>query len=298
MSTALALRGVLALAALAAFPTRAAWAQLRAPAAAVRPDPRGEQGPRRVDGVPGVAASLGRELAQNGPRIAPWWAPLASAVLPGAGQAVLEQDRFVAYIAVETYAWSQYVVDFREGRRQQRAYEQLAANVARAIFGESRPVGDFEYYERMEHFVESGIFDLIADAPINPETDSTTFNGATWLLARQTFWPDPQLQPDTASAAYKGAIDFYARRAIRPEFRWSWRNAQLEQDLYRRTITRSNDAYRRSVQNLGLVIANHVLSTVDSYVTVRLRRRTGASGGFGFEATMPWPSRLEPAGRR
>ncbi|HKG95444.1 MAG TPA: hypothetical protein VKA84_26220 [Gemmatimonadaceae bacterium] len=273
--------------------------QLREPAGALRSAPVADSGDghdarRPARGRRHIALPRPRGSQDASATTAPWWAPLASAVVPGAGQAVLEQDRFVAYVAVETYAWSQYAVDLREGRRQQRAYEQLAANVARATFGGSRPVGDFEYYERMEHFVESGLFDLAPDGPLDPETDSTTFNGATWLLARQTFWPDPRVAPDPGSAAYRSAIEFYERRAIRPEFRWSWRNAQLEQDLYRRTITRSNDAYRRSVQNLGLVIANHVLSTVDSYVTVRLRRRTGG-GGFGFVATMPWPTRLDPA---
>lgn len=268
---------------------RSANAQLRVPVGAAR-------SASAVDSVRS-GAQLGRALSQDARRDAPWWAPLASAVLPGAGQAMLQQDRFVAYVAVETYAWSQYAVDLREGRRQQRAYQQLAANVARAIFGGSRPVGDFEYYERMEHFVESGLYDLVSGGPLDPEMDSTTFNGSTWLLARQTFWADPTVVPDTASIAYKSAIEFYERRAIRPEFRWSWRNAQLEQDLYRRTIARSNDAYRRSVQNLGLVIANHVLSTVDSYVTVRLRRRAGG-GGFGFVATVPWPAALDGAAGR
>ena len=68
------------------------------------------------------------------------------------------------------------------------------------------------------------------------------------------------------------------QRAVTPAFLWSWQDAQLEQDVFRRTIARSNDAYRRAAQDLAVVIANHVLSTVDAYVTVRLRGRNVLSG--------------------
>jgi hypothetical protein len=40
-------------------------------------------------------------------------------------------------------------------------------------------------------------------------------------------------------------------------------------------IRESNDANRRALQDLGVIIANHVLSTVDSYITVRLHRERG-----------------------
>lgn len=217
-----------------------------------------------------------------------WWAPLASAALPGAGQLATGQDRAVAYLAIETFAWLQYGVSLREGRRERDAYRDLARTVARAYFGPDRPVGDFEYYERMEHFVESGAYDIDpADAVLRPELDEATFNGSVWLLARQTYWDDPATAPPADSRAYLDAVAFYQRRAVRPEYRWSWRNAQLEQDLFRRTIASSNDAYRRSVQYLGAVIANHVLSTVDAYVTVRLQ--TGPDNRYGFNATLPLP---------
>lgn len=217
-----------------------------------------------------------------------WWAPFASAAVPGSGQAVLSQDRFVGYLAIEAYGWLQYAADSREGRRQRRAYRVLARKVARAYFGPNPPDGDFEYYERMEHFVESGVYDLAPGGELQPETDTTTYNGAQWLLARQTFFDDPETSPDPGSRVYRRALEFYWRRAIRPEFRWSWRNAQLEQDLFGRTIARSNTAFRNSVEDLGLIIANHALSTVDAYVTLRLRHRAGARSPLDISATVPW----------
>jgi hypothetical protein len=214
--------------------------------------------------------------------------PLASALLPGGGQALLGQDRFIAYLAVEGFAWLRYATDVAEARRQRRAYRALAERVARSAFGDSRPVGDFEYYERMKHWVASGAFDLIPGGAVDPETDTTTFNGAVWLLARRTYWTDPDATPPAGSAAQQQALSFYLDRAIGPAYRWSWSGAELEQDVFGQTIDRSNDAYRRTIEDLGLVLANHVLSTVDAYVTVRLRARREPGGSLRIGATVPW----------
>ena len=216
------------------------------------------------------------------------WSILASAVVPGTGQAWLGQDRFVAYLAVEAYAWARYAADAREGRQARTAYRNLASEVARRPFSAVRPVGDFDYYERMEKFAESGAFDAIPGGDLDPEPDSTTANGAIWLLARQTFWANPSVPPPRDSAEYKFAETFYRDRAVGPDYRWSWSNARLEYAEYRRTIRRSNNAYRSSLEDLGLVIANHALSTVDAFITVRLRRRVD-SDGQRFELTGSLP---------
>lgn len=216
------------------------------------------------------------------------WSVLASAIVPGTGQAWLDQDRFVAYLAVEAYAWARYAADAREGRQARTAYRNLASEVARRPFSVVRPVGDFDYYERMEKFVASGAFDAIPGGDLDPEPDSTTANGAIWLLARQTFWANPSVPPPRDSAEFKFAETFYRERAVGPEYQWSWSNARLEYAEYRRTIRRSNNAYRNSLEDLGLVIANHALSTVDAFITVRLWRRVNADGER-FELTGSLP---------
>jgi hypothetical protein len=216
------------------------------------------------------------------------WAVLASAVLPGAGQALLDQDRVVAYLAVEAYAWARYAADVREGRRARESYRNLASEVARRPFSTTRPVGDFDYYERMEKFVASGAFDAVPGGSLDPETDTTTANGAIWLLARQTFWANPGA-PATAQE-YTNAELFYRDRAVGSAYQWSWSNARLEYAEFRRTIRRSNDAYRTSLQDLGLVIANHALSTVDAFITVRLRRHVEA-GSQRYELSGSIPIR-------
>ena len=255
--------------------------------------PRERRGPDSPEGWLLGGGERARSLRQPPLQRSPWWAPLLSAVVPGGGQAILGQDRAVAYAAVEAYGWLRYISDVREARSQRDGYRALAARVARANLSDSRPPGDFEYYERMEHFVESGVFDASGAEGVQPETDPVTYNGFIWQRARTTFWEDPTVPPPAGSDAYMAALDYYASRAIMPEFRWSWRNAQLEQDVFRRTISRSNEAFRRSIQDLGVIIANHALSTVDAYVSLRLRRIHAGPAGVGLEASVPWsPGRL------
>ena len=223
------------------------------------------------------------------------WAVLASALVPGTGQAWLGQDRFVAYLAVEAYAWARYAADAREGRRARASYRNLASQVARRPFSDTPPVGDFDYYERMEKFVESGVYDAVPGGDLDPEPDTTTANGAIWLLARQTFWSDPSVAPPRDSAEYRFAEEFYRERAVGPDYRWSWSNAQLEYGEFRRTIRRSNNAYRNSLEDLGLVIANHALSTVDAFITVRLRHQADANGQrYEVTGSLPLGRRRQP----
>jgi hypothetical protein len=206
------------------------------------------------------------------------WAVLGSLVLPGAGQAMLRQERFVPYAAAEAFFLMRYAQHSRDARRERDRYRALAANIARAPFGAARLHGTFAYYESMEHFVESGSFDAIQGGDLDPEPDSTTFNGSMWLLARKTFWSDVSSPPPRESREWRLAESFYLSRAVRPEFRWSWRDAQLEYDEFRRSIRRSNDSYRDALTNLSVLVANHVLSSVDALVSVRLRSRPTRDG--------------------
>ncbi|HEX8850877.1 MAG TPA: hypothetical protein VF761_15205 [Gemmatimonadaceae bacterium] len=261
-----------------------------------------EVGPSRAP-----SAGIARRVApaDESPARSDWWAPAASALVPGAGQARLRQDRFVAYLAVEGFLWARYAVDHRAGVEERNRYRDLALRVSRAPFPGPKPQGDFEYYERMEHWIASGVYDSDPGPGITPESDTTTFNGAMWLLARKTFWPAPDTPPPAGSDAYASALLFYQRYAVLPQFQWSWRTSPLHQDIYRRHIRASNDAFRRTITDLGAVIANHVLSTVDAYVSLRLRLRdatpnsdagidVGTSVSFSRLGTLARHARLAP----
>jgi hypothetical protein len=267
------------------------WA-LALPAAAQRAEPVLRPITVAARGVD--AAGRGRVSVPGAPLlgmpIPPWTAPLASALVPGAGQAVLGQQRFIAYLAVETFVWLQYFKDQRDWRQQRAAYRDLAAQVARSPFMTNPPVGDWAYYESMEHYLESGVYSLSGSTTdVQPETNESTYNGAMWYLARRNFWSDPAVPPPANSPAYQQALQFYESRAVLPQYRWSWRNAQLEQDLYRRTINKANDAVRRATSDLGVILANHVLSMVDAFATWRLQATQGPTNDYRIGWTVPLP---------
>jgi len=268
-----------------------AWGPVVAAAGitAARPVKSGDRvastAPRAADIVP---ASLAAELPVTH---RDWWIPAASAVVPGAGQARLGQDRFVGYMAVEGFLWIRYLTDRRAGTDARNAYRDMALRVSRAGFPGPKPQGNFEYYERMEHWIASGVYDSDPGAAFVPEADTTTFNGKIWSIARTTYWSDPRTPPPAGSAPYEAALRFYRQNAVTPEFQWTWRNAPLHQDVYRRSVRASNDGFRHAVQDIGAVIANHVLSTVDAYISLRLRLGESADTGtssMGIGATLPF----------
>ena len=59
-----------------------------------------------------------------------WWVPLASTVLPGAGQALLGQSRFVAYFAVEGYILVDYLNQASIETRERARSRALAHDVS------------------------------------------------------------------------------------------------------------------------------------------------------------------------
>jgi hypothetical protein len=199
-----------------------------------------------------------------------WIHPIASLVLPGSGQLLAGQDRGVIYFAAEVLFVTRVLSFNSEAVRERDRYRDLAFEVARAPFLPARRDTVFEYFEVMERFVESGPFNTDPGPFLVPPTDEQTYNGSIWKLARETFFADPDSPPDTASDEYHRALEFYRARAVGPNFQWSWRNAGIEQDLYRQSIKRSDDAFRTTVQYLGLILANHLLSAIDMFVSYRL----------------------------
>ncbi|OLC47880.1 MAG: hypothetical protein AUH68_00395 [Gemmatimonadetes bacterium 13_1_40CM_4_69_5] len=55
-----------------------------------------------------------------------------------------------------------------------------------------------------------------------------------------------------------------------PGFQWSWRDAPLARDEFRATIRNSDDVFRRAQNQLGLLLANHLVSAVDALASSRL----------------------------
>lgn len=212
-----------------------------------------------------------------------WARPVASLVIPGTGQLMGRSDRAALYLVAEAFFLTRFLSLQRDGRHNADQYHDLAFNVARGAFDPAIRDTVWDYFEAMGKYIESGPFDTDPGPDLVPPSDELTFNGKIWLLARETFFQRPDSTPDTGSVAYARALDFYRRRAVGPNFRWSWRSAAIEQDLFRQTIRSSDEAYRRAREQLGLLMANHLLSAVDALISNRIARRgqlKGLSAGF------------------
>ena len=199
-----------------------------------------------------------------------WLPPVASLVLPGSGQLLTGRDRGIVYLAAEALVLSRFLQLTHDAHRGADRYRTLAYAVARRGFVATRRDTVFEYYETMERFPASGEFDRDPGPGLAPEDDPTTYNGSMWLLARRTFWSDPNTPPPPTSPEYQLALQFYTNHAVGPDFRWSWRDAPLEQQEFRATIRSSDDAFRRAQNQLGLLLANHLVSAVDALISSRL----------------------------
>lgn len=201
--------------------------------------------------------------------------PLASLLVPGAGQLLARQDRGAVYLAAEVYLLSRYLQLDHEATQEAVRFQNLAFEVARRSFMPTKRDTIFEYYEQMERFVESGAYDADPGAAFAPEPDPQTYNGSVWLLARRTYWEDPNVPPDPTSWRYRQALDFYTARAVSPNFQWSWREHSLEHQVFRDFMRRSDNAFRRAQTQIGLLLANHVVSAVDALISARLSAATG-----------------------
>ena len=190
------------------------------------------------------------------------------------------QDRGAVYLATEIYLVSRFIQLDRDASREADRFQSLAYNIARSAFSPTRRDTVFEYYEQMERFTESGRYDADPGPAFLPEADAHTYNGSVWLLARKTFWEDPDVAPDPTDPAYWRALQFYQARAVGPGFQWSWRDHSLEHEVFRETIRRSDDGFRRAQNQVGLLLANHVVSAVDALISSRLAAVTRRAAGF------------------
>jgi hypothetical protein len=208
-------------------------------------------------------------------RIPAPYAPVVSALVPGAGQVMQSESRAIVYGAIEALSWWRYAKDTRDRAQRIGEFKDISRRVARAHFSPNGPDGDWTYYEGMRDFLESGDFSK-SDATLIPETDPNTYNGHRWEIAQGT--------TDSQAAA----LAEYARTAVKPDMQWSWRNAQLQLDQYRQTTAKRNDANDAANRDLALLALNHLVSMVDAFARFRLQVSPAANGGAEIGASWRW----------
>jgi hypothetical protein len=199
----------------------------------------------------------------------------ASLILPGSGQLLLGQRRWPIYAAVEAIGWLVHLERSRSGRRLRTEYRDLAWLAARSASPEPRRDGDWEYYERLEHWTASGRFDADGGrAGVQPETDVQTFNGSVWALARDIFLPNGE---NEGTQAYRRALTYYEERAYATALLWDWTGEDDSRERYSELIDESDEQLRTASVVLGAVVANHLFSAADAFVSARLARPSPVS---------------------
>ena len=197
-----------------------------------------------------------------------------SLLLPGWGQKTLGQRRWIGYALVEAALWA-FWIDRRAGGADFRGqYRDLAWNQSRVRSG-PRVDGDWEYYERLSNWTRSGGFDTDAEAPgIQPEEDPTTYNGWIWGLARGLFFSTGQpATPD--DPAYARALAYYEERAYATAYLWDWTGKEPQLNEFKDLIDRSDQRFRQATAAMGAVIANHLLSSADGFLSSKASRPMG-----------------------
>lgn len=197
-----------------------------------------------------------------------------SLVLPGWGQWHLGQRRSWAYLAVEAGLWVTRLELRASGNHYRDRYQDAAWGSGRIQDGE-RTEGSWAYYEAMTEWRRSGAFDADPATPgVQPEEDPSTFNGAKWALARGIY-SESGAPPGESDPAYDRALAYYEEHAYGSAFLWDWTGKDAALANYRHLIDRSDQRFRQASAALGAVLANHVLSAVDAYISARGGPSTG-----------------------
>ncbi|GMV08237.1 MAG: hypothetical protein AMXMBFR53_45120 [Gemmatimonadota bacterium] len=209
-----------------------------------------------------------------------------SLVVPGWGQLAQEQRRGAAYATAEVALWVFWGHRRGQARDLRDALRNLAWETARASRGQ-RLDGPWAYYEDLSHWLRSGAFDGSAAPGVQPEDDPSTFNGSVWKLARDLHFAGGS--PGPGDAAYEKAVAWYGDRAYGDAFLWDWTGLSAEHARFRDLIRRSDDRFRQATTVLGAVLANHLLSAADAFVSARVpgTTRTGvAPAGRGLPGAL------------
>ena len=227
------------------------------------------------------------------------WRPVAlSAAVPGTGQLALDRRRGWLYLGAEAAAWIWYADRRGAADSYRAAYRDHAWERARTWDG-ARVDGDFDYYERLARWHTSGAYDGDPGATgLQPETDETTYNGSIWARARGLFMP-PGARGEPGEPGYEEAVAYYRRRAYSEELLWDWSGDPGAQEAYRGLIDATDVRARQATAALGVILANHLLSAIDAFLTERgLSGRAGVGPApAGLRGAHPSAEGPAPGGR-
>ena len=158
------------------------------------------------------------------------------------------------------------VLDRRvKGTDLRREYRDYAAQKARLQEG-PRVDGDFDYYEVMSQWERSGHFDLDLDAKgTQPELNPSYYNGLIWT------WRSASSR--SVSPLVRGILStnrqFATTSSMLTELAYRVNRTPGGRSTYADIIRKSDDRFRQARNAVGFVIANHLVSAADAFVSGR-----------------------------
>ena len=97
---------------------------------------------------------------------------------------------------------------------------------------------------------------------------------------------DPGAPP--GSPAYVRALDYYREHGYGPALLWAWPEGSDAQRRFAGLIASSDDRFRDARLAVGVLVANHVVSALDGFITARLRALPEVDGvALTFALTIP-----------
>jgi hypothetical protein len=191
-----------------------------------------------------------------------------SFLVPGWGQIAQGQRRGVVYGVAEGAFWALWAASRVDAGRLRNGYRDLAWETARGAAG-VRLDGAWPYYEAVSKWQRSGDYDRDPGlAGVQPEEDPSTHNGSVWSLAKGLHFGGGA--PVPGDPRYEAALDWYASRAYDSRFLWDWTGREGDHGRYVDLIHRSDRRFQQATMALGAVLANHVLSGTDAFLSARL----------------------------
>jgi len=233
---------------------------------------------------------------------------LFSALLPGAGQLYRGQKRGFAYIAAEVVGVTAWAFFKNEGNNKRDEYIDFARVNSRETVATYDPwwgliqnrihpelVGDWDYYEHMSQYRRSGRYDRDLNndysqtgnlVDLDPEIEYTdSFNNRQWGIARINYFESDPENPDSYSGTHADTLaakEFYAHTSVTEAYAWDWGPYTANQNEFGRIIDNADSAFRRASFSLGILLANHVVSTIDAYISAKsYNSKIGGPDGLG-----------------
>ena len=201
------------------------------------------------------------------PSIGPENAGFRSLLVPGLGQFALGNRRGLVYAGLEVLGWLWYIDRRMKGNDLRGEYRDYAWQEARLQSG-PRVDGDFDYYEVMSQWERSGHFDHdLSREGTQPELNPSYYNGLIWSRALGIFSVAPASGPGDPD--YESAIRYYEQYAYGTGFLWDWAGTPGARSTYADIIRKSDDRFRQARNAVGFVIANHLVSAADAFVSGR-----------------------------